>query len=80
MEFQLEANLDFSLNMFRSTFIHLVHFLTERFSSMKFEHFQYLFYFKNLASDFSKLFIVCFDVAIVCISESIVKALGVIGY
>jgi hypothetical protein len=25
MEFQLEADLDFSLDMFKTTFIHLVH-------------------------------------------------------
>jgi len=36
MEFQLEVDLDFSLDMFKTTFIHLVHLLANGLSGMVF--------------------------------------------
>ncbi len=38
MEFQPEVDLDFSLDMFKTTFIHLVHLLASGLSGMVFEH------------------------------------------
>ncbi len=72
MEFQPEIDLDFSLNMFTSTFIHLTHLLVGGPSSMVFEHLQYIFDPKDLASYFSKLFLVrSYIVVPRCIFENI---------
>jgi hypothetical protein len=62
MEFQPEADLDFSLDMFKSTFIHSVHLLVGRPSCTIFEHLRNIFDPKDLISDFSQLFPMCFYV------------------
>ncbi len=66
-EFQLEANLDFSLNMFMLAFIHSVHLSVGGPSCMVFEHLQILFDLKNLTNKFSQLFFICFYVDARCI-------------
>jgi len=59
MEFQPEADLDFSLDMFKSTFIHSIHFLVGRPLGTIFEHLRNIFDPEDLVSDFSQLFPVC---------------------
>ncbi len=76
MEFQLEADLDFSLNMFKSTFIHLVHLLVGMPLGTIFEHLRNIFDPKDLVGDFSQLFSVCSYVVTGCILGNLVKALG----
>jgi hypothetical protein len=77
MEFYLEANLDFSLNMFTLTFIHLVHLSIGGPSCMVFEHLQNLFDLKDLVNDISQLFFICFYVVPTCIFGNITWAFGV---
>jgi hypothetical protein len=76
MEFQLETNLNFSLNIFRSTFIHSTHLSTKITLSMVFEHLQNTFEPEDLANGFSQLFPMCYYVFIRRILGSIAKAFG----
>lgn len=77
-EFQLEANLDFSLNMFMLAFIHSVHLSVGGPSCMVFEHLQILFDLKILTNKFSQLFFICFYVDARCIFGNITWAFGVV--
>jgi hypothetical protein len=47
------SSLDFSLVMFKTTFIHLAHLLVSGLSSMVFEHLQNLFDLEDLTIRFS---------------------------
>jgi hypothetical protein len=53
MEFQLEVELDFSLDMFKLTFIHLAHLSVGRPLAIVFEHFWDIFDPKNSTNNFS---------------------------
>lgn len=76
MEFYLEVDLDFSLNMFRSAFIHSTHLSTKGPLGMIFQHFWNIFDPNDSTSSFSQLFLVCFYVVIRHIHENITKTLG----
>jgi hypothetical protein len=79
MEFQLNIDLDFSLNMFMSTFIHSAHLLIGGPLGMVFEHLQDIFGPKDSASCFSQLFLVrSYIIAPRCIFENITRAFGVV--
>ncbi len=52
MEFQPKVDFDLFLDMFRLTFIYLIHLSTIGSSGMIFEHLEYLFDPKDLISDF----------------------------
>jgi hypothetical protein len=75
MEFELE--MDFSLNMFRSAFIHSTHLSTRGLSSMVFEHLWDLFDPEDLANIFSQVFMVYFYVVARHILDNIAKAFSV---
>lgn len=77
MKFQLEVDLDFSLGMFKLTFIHSIHLSTKEPLSMIFKHLWDLFDSEDSVNNFSQLFFVCFYVVVGCIPESITKALNV---
>ncbi len=77
MEFQPKVDLDFSLDMFKTTFIHLAHLLASGLSGMVLEHLWDIFDLKDSTSGFSQLFFICFYVVIGCILGSITRALGV---
>jgi len=53
MEFQLEAQLDFSLDMFKSAFIHLVRLLVGGPLTMVFEHLWDIFDLEDSTNNFS---------------------------
>jgi hypothetical protein len=53
MEFQLEVDLDFSFDMFKTTFMHLAHLLISGLSGMVFEHLQNLFDIEDSTIGFS---------------------------
>jgi hypothetical protein len=69
-------NLDFSLDMFKSAFIHLIHLSNEGLSSMVFKHHRNIFDPKESTNIFSQLFLVCTYVATRHILNSIARALG----
>jgi hypothetical protein len=73
----VKTYLDFSLDMFRLTFIHLTYLTGGRPSNMVFKHLQDLFNPKDLINNISQLFMVCCYVIVGHISRSIAKALGV---
>jgi hypothetical protein len=77
MEFQLEIDLEFTLNMFKSKFIHSTHLSIIKPLNMVFEHLWNLFNLENLPNGFSQLLMVCSYVVKRCIPKNIVKALNV---
>jgi hypothetical protein len=56
LDFQLDSDLEVSLDSFRSTFIWSLHLLIGGFPSMVFEHLQDLFDFKYSTNGFPQLF------------------------
>jgi hypothetical protein len=59
MNFQPNVDLNFSLNFFKSRFIHMLHLSPIGPSSMLFKHLQNSFNPKDLINEFSELFLVC---------------------
>jgi hypothetical protein len=74
MELELKVDFIFSLDIFRSTFVHSTHLLVGGPLGMVLEHLQDLFDPKDSVSGFSQLFMVCFHVATRHIPESITRA------
>jgi hypothetical protein len=72
----LETYLDFSLNIFKSTFIHSTQLSASGPLGMVFEHLWDLFDPKDSTSGFSQLILVCFYVDVRHILGSIAKALS----
>lgn len=68
--------LDFSLDMFKSTIIHLIHLAGERPSNMVFKHLRDLFNLEDSTNNISHLFMVCCYATIGQISGNIAKAFG----